>query len=127
MNKLDKLTQKWNEAKEKVDTARDDIENYLVPIIKILYPGRPMYTLSSIRDAGNEYRIETIDSRDNDNWRDFSIPFEVINAKDPVKAALALANKWAADEEVKKQAQIKAEIVRLQGLLDNPPKGIVGL
>jgi hypothetical protein len=76
-----------------------------------------MYTISSIRDCGNGYRIETVDDRDDANWRDFVINDEVINAKDPLKAAQTIVDKRDAEEAVKKQAQIKAEIERLQGLL----------
>jgi hypothetical protein len=117
MNKLDKLIQKWNAAKEKVEDSRGALEDYLFPIIKTLNPGKTIYTISSIRDTGSGYRIETIDWRDESNWRDFDIHFDILNAKYPLKAAQAIAGKTAVDAEVQKQAQIKAEIARLQGLL----------
>lgn len=117
MNKLATLNQKWFDAKEKADAARDNLHDYLWPIIEILYDGKSMYTINSISDCGNGYRIETIDDRDNARWRDFVIPHGVVNAKDPIKAAQATVDIRDTEEAVKNQAYIKAEIDRLQGLL----------
>lgn len=117
MNKLDKLTLKWNAAKEKVDETRDNIHDYLGPIVKILYNGQSMYTIDNIWDTGASYRISTIDDRDSAYWRDFVIPHDVVNAKDPLKAAQDIADKIASELAAQKQSQIKAEIERLQGLL----------
>lgn len=127
MNKLDILTLKWGAAREKVNETRDNLHNYLWPIVEILYNGVKMYDIGSIRDTGNGYRIETIYGDDIAIWRDFVIPHHVMNAKDPLKAAQAIVDIRDAEQAVKKKAQIKAEIERLQGLLDNPPKGITGL
>lgn len=128
MNKLDKLTLKWNAAKEKVDEARDNLHDYLWPIVEILYNGVKMYDISSIRDTGTGYRIETIYGDDSACWRDFVIPHHVMNAKDPLKAAHAIVDIRDAEQAVKNKAQIKAEIIRLRGLLDKfPYKEITGL
>jgi hypothetical protein len=120
MNKLDKLIQKWNIAKEKVDDSRNALEDYLFPIIKALNPGKTIYTISSIRAiraGGPGYRIETIDSRDEGNWRDYTIPYDIMEAKDPLKLAQERAAGVELANQSLQQARIKAEIERLQGLL----------
>jgi hypothetical protein len=117
MNKLDKMIQKWNVAKEKVDDSRGALEDYLFPIIKALNPGKTVYTISSISESGTGYRIETIDNRDESNWRDYTIPADIVNAKDPIKLAQKRADEVQRATKAVQQARIKAEIDRLQGLL----------
>jgi hypothetical protein len=117
MNKLDKMIQKWNVAKEKVDDSRGALEDYLFPIIKALNPGKTVYTISSIRAGGPGYRIETIDSRDEGNWRDYTIPYDIMEAKDPLKLAQEREAGVELANQSLQQARIKAEIERLQGLL----------
>ena len=121
MNKLDKLTDKWNAAIDKADDAKSLVNEFVSPIINILYgngSGRIyMYPIRRITHGSGNYRVETISDRDRDAWVDYIIPKDIINAKNPIAAATAHAQKVAKEKETSDQTCISAEIARLQSLL----------
>jgi hypothetical protein len=104
-------------CQRKVDDSRGALEDYLFPIIKTLNPVKTIYTIGSIYPSGTGYSIETIDSRDESNWKNYTIPYDIMNAKDPLKEAQERAYDVQRATDLCRQAQIKAEIERLQGLL----------
>jgi hypothetical protein len=117
MNKATKLAEKWVNAVNKADDARDDFECYLIPIIKALHPKRNVYSFVRVYETATDMYVETHDDRDYDNWNHFTIPLAVLNAKDPLKEAQGRAVAAQEATDACRQAQIKAEIARLQELV----------
>ena len=118
MNKLEKLNSKWQTAKQNADDARDNIESFLYPLINVLHGTSPRYRLTQIDYIKGGFRICTVSERDPDVWKDWIVPLEIIEAKDPGAAAAAYSKKMSLTKATEEQTRVKAEIARLQGLLN---------
>jgi hypothetical protein len=117
MNKLEKLMEKWKNATQKAEDTRNDIESFLYPLINILHGTAPRYRLTQIDYTKGGFRICTVSERDPDAWKDWIVPLEIIEAKDPGAAAVAYSKKMLLSKDTEEQNRIKAEIARLQGLI----------
>ena len=122
MKRYEHLVNRLNEARVKVGNAKQDLQEYLFPILDALGSPAGVSGLSDVRQEGAFLIVETTGVCRGSTYTDgHKIPLSIFSSADPVVSAVALKKIQDRKNAEYRFQQKVAEISRLQQELLKEP------
>jgi hypothetical protein len=120
MTKIKDMIQRINDAKEALEDAEGDAATFLYPIIIAAGIGNPHHEgIIRLELRRDTLEVETEwSARNCRNTSDYRVPLSILDAEDPIAAAIAWKSANAEQRAKQERAFAIAEIERLQKSLN---------